>query len=160
MSPRFLSFLYGDCDAQHAVRLRKWAVAMLAWTLHGADKAITMAGQVDRLFATYPPLKADYQIYIKKLSQSKADVRIKNPQLRLPDNRLNSAERFFGFRQCTFHSHRATVGEGTCPHTLALQHASTSYTVPRHDREEVESDSSPIISPVRDLNEISYLDLS
>ena len=160
MSPRFLSFLYGDCDAQHAVRLRKWAVAMLAWTLHGADKAITMAGQVDRLFATYPPLKVDYQIYIKKLSQSKADVRIKNPQLRLPDNRLNSAERFFGFRQCTFHSHRATVGEGTCPHILALQHSPTFYTVPRHDREEVESDSSPIISPVRDLNEISYLDLS
>ncbi|KAL2136293.1 hypothetical protein VTI74DRAFT_4528 [Chaetomium olivicolor] len=164
MSPRFLAFLYGDCDAQHAMRLRRWAVAMLAWTLHGADKAVIMASQVDRLFAAYPALEADYRMHIQKMSQSRADVRIKNPQLRLPVNKMQSGERFFGFRQCTFHSHRATVGEGTCPHALAPGHGAASQAVKRTDKEEMESDASdadhPIITPVRDLNEISYLDLS
>jgi hypothetical protein len=164
MSPGFLAFLYGDCDAQQAVRLRKWAVAMLAWTLHGAEKAATMAAQVDRLFAAYPELQADYHMHLHKMAQSRADVRIKNPQLRLPANKLQSGERMFGFRQCTFHSHRATVGEGTCPHALALGHTPFAMPVRRRDKEEVESDVSDadqlIISPVRDLNEISYLDLS
>lgn len=196
MSPRFLAFLYGDCDAQHAVRLRKWAVAMLAWTLHGADRGgATMASQVDRLFAAYPALQADYHMHLDKMAQSRADVRIKNPQLRLPVNKLQSGERFFGFRQCTFHSHRATVGEGTCPHALALGLCETTTTTTtttssppappppppplpkRRDKEEekkeeeavVEPDASDdddddadqlIISPVRDLNEVSYLDLS
>ncbi|KAK4128876.1 hypothetical protein N657DRAFT_608698 [Parathielavia appendiculata] len=166
MSPRFLAFLYGDCDAQHAVRLRKWAIAMLAWTLHGADeKAAVMAGQLDRLFAAYPDLQADYHMHLHKMAQSRADVRIKNPQLRLPANKLRSGERLFGFRQCTFHSHRATVGEGTCPHALALGHALVAMPVRRRDnKDEIESDGSDadrlIISPVRDLNEISYLDLS
>ncbi|AEO66103.1 uncharacterized protein THITE_2113943 [Thermothielavioides terrestris NRRL 8126] len=164
MSPRFLAFLYGDCDAQHAVRLRKWAVAMLAWTLHGgADKAPALAGPVDRLFAAYPDLRADYQMHLHKMAQSRADVRIKNPQLRLPANRLRSGERYFGFRQCTFHSHRATVGEGTCPHALAL--GLSHPAAHRWDGEEVESDGSDadhaiIISPVGDLSERSYLDLS
>ncbi|KAL2020707.1 hypothetical protein VTK56DRAFT_8007 [Thermocarpiscus australiensis] len=168
MSPRFLAFLYGDCDAQDAVRLRKWAVAMLAWTLHGGDKAATVAGQVERLFAAYPALRADYHMHMDKMAQSRADVRVKNPQLRLPLNRLRSGERFFGFRQRTFHSHRATVGEGICPHSLALQQ---QHPPPRsklagrkRDKDEVESDDAsdeqPIISPVGDLNEISYLDLS
>lgn len=164
MSPRFLSFLYGDCETQHAVRLRKWAVAMLAWTLQGPDKAAAMAGQVEKLFVAYPDLKADYHMHIQKMSQSRADVRIKNPQLRLPFNKLQSGERLFGFRQCSFHSHRATVGEGTCPHALVLGHSPVPLRGKRRDKEEVESDMSdadhPIISPVRDLNEISYLDLS
>ena len=164
MSPRFLAFLYGDCESQHAVRLRKWAVAMLAWTLQGPDKAAAMAGQVEKLFAAYPDLKADYHMHIQKMSQSRADVRIKNPQLRLPFNKLQSGERLFGFRQCSFHSHRATVGEGTCPHALVLGHSAVPLRGKRRDKEDVESDASDadhlIISPVRDLNEISYLDLS
>ncbi|KAK0667195.1 hypothetical protein QBC41DRAFT_396441 [Cercophora samala] len=121
MSPRFLAFLYGDCDPEHAVRLRKWGVAMLAWTLHGAEKAFLLNNQIDRLFAAFPQLRADYQLHLEKMQQSRADVRLKNPQLRLPANKLRSGERFFGFRQCTFHSHRALVGEGTCPHTLEMQ---------------------------------------
>ncbi|KAK4105418.1 hypothetical protein N658DRAFT_416975 [Parathielavia hyrcaniae] len=166
MSPRFLAFLYGDCDPQHAVRLRRWAVAMLAWTLHGADdEATVMAGQIDRLFAAYPDLQADYNMHLRKTAQSRADVRIKNPQLRLPANKLRSGERMFGFRQCTFHSHRATVGEGMCPHALALGHSLVTVPVRRRDRkDEAESDGSEadrlIISPVGDLNETSYLDLS
>ena len=162
MSPRFLAFLYGDCDSQHAVRLRKWAVAMFAWTLQGSDKVVTMASAVEKLFAAYPDLKADYHMHIQKMSQSRADVRIKNPQLRLPFNKLQSGERLFGFRQCSFHSHRATVGEGTCPHALVLGRPPVPLPVPKRDKEEVESDASDadIISPVRDLNETSYLDLS
>ncbi|KAK4157806.1 hypothetical protein C8A00DRAFT_39814 [Chaetomidium leptoderma] len=162
MSPRFLAFLYGDCDVQHAVRLRKWAVAMLAWTLHGADKAVTMAGPVEKLFVAYPELQADYHMHLQKMVQSRADVRIKNPQLRLPVNKLKSGERFFGYRLCTFHSHRATVGEGTCPHALALGHSPAAQPVPKRHKGEAESDISDadLISPVRDLNEISYLDLS
>jgi hypothetical protein len=162
MSPRFLAFLYGECDAQLAVRLRKWATAMLAWTLHGADKAAARH-DADKLFVAYPELKADYQLHLQKMAQSRADVRIKNPQLRLPANGLRSGERLFGFRQCTFHSHRATVGEGTCPHALAFGQTPTPLPpVPRRDKEDVESDRDEvdIISPVRDLNEVSYLDLS
>jgi hypothetical protein len=162
MSPRFLAFLYGECDAQHAVRLRKWAVAMFAWTLQGSDKAATMAAAVEKLFAAYPDLRADYHLHIQKMSQSRADVRIKNPQLRLPFNKLQSGERLFGFRQCSFHSHRAAVGEGICPHAVVLGRPPVPLPVPKRDKEEVESDASDadIISPVRDLNEMSYLDLS
>jgi hypothetical protein len=171
MSPRFIAFLYGDCDVQHAVRLRRWAVAMLVWTMHGPEKSTTMAAPVEKLFVAYPDLKSDYHMHIQKMSMSRADVRVKNPQLRLPANKLRSGERFFGFRQCTFHSHRATVGEGACPHAMALGggHTPTVPPLPAHLRrdkeEEVESDVEDadhqlLISPVRDLNEMSYLDLS
>ncbi|KAK4235002.1 hypothetical protein C8A03DRAFT_18192 [Achaetomium macrosporum] len=169
MSPAFLAFLYGDCEAAHAVRLRKWAVAMLAWTLHGAPdgkkEVAAMAAQVDRLFAAYPDLHADYSMHLHKMAESRADVRIKNPQLRLPANELRSGERYFGFRQCTFHSHRATVGEGTCPHALALglhleeKGMETLEEMESDVSEDVDAEES-IISPVGDLNEISYLDLS
>lgn len=216
MSPRFLAFLYSDyCDAQHAVRLRKWAVAMLAWTLHGGGAAdyhhnraatggsASGPGQVtDRLFAAYPALRADYLLHLDKMAQSRADVRVKNPQLRLPANKLHSGERHFGFRQCTFHSHRAAVGEGACPwHAHAWAAAmgedepepspaspgraagaggrAAGRSARRRDKAKdqtagapttsskdgTESDGSeevypPIISPVGDLNEVSYLDLS
>ncbi|KAK4229063.1 hypothetical protein QBC38DRAFT_473621 [Podospora fimiseda] len=177
MSPRFLAFIYGDCDPEHAVRLRKWGIAMLAWTLHGADKAYILEKQVDRLFTVFPQLKADYGLHLEKMAQSRADVRLKNPQLRLPVNKLRNGERFFGFRQCTFHSHRASVGEGACPHTISLAlsptmpNYSSSAWKPR-EKEDTQSDTSNdadsdanadadnIISPVGDLNEISYLDLS
>jgi hypothetical protein len=145
---------------------------MLVWTMHGPEKSTTMAGPIDKLFLAYPDLKSDYHMHIQKMSMSRADVRVKNPQLRLPANKLRSGERFFGFRQCTFHSHRATVGEGTCPHALTLGggHAPAVPPLPAHLRrdskeDEVESDAEDadhqlLISPVRDLNEMSYLDLS
>lgn len=165
MAPDFVAFLYSDCGYQYAHRLRKWAVAMLAWTINGPGKAEALTGQVDKVFAAHPQLKADYNMHIQKMAMSRADVGIKNPQLRLPVNKLLSGERLFGFRQCTFHSHRATVGEGTCPHALALGH-SPSAPLPgrKRDKEETASDTSDadqlIISPLRDLNEMSYLDLS
>ncbi|KAK1755058.1 hypothetical protein QBC47DRAFT_413965 [Echria macrotheca] len=140
VSPRFVAYLYQECDASHAVRLRKWAVAMLAWSLAccnmtplssspltheqgggevsgtSSDKNNNIHALWDKIFAAYPALAEDYRIHLSKMAQSKADIRIKNPQLRLPMNKLRSGERFFGFRQCSFHSHRASVGEGLCPH--------------------------------------------
>ncbi|KAK3949260.1 hypothetical protein QBC32DRAFT_316974 [Pseudoneurospora amorphoporcata] len=171
MSPGFISFLYGDCSLENAVRLRKWAVAMLAWTLHGGDGT---SSQFEKLFAAFPRLKADYGIHFNKMAASKADIRIKNPQLRLPINNLRSEERFFGFRQCSFHSHRSTVGEGVCPHLVTrLEETDDGESrstllgddiVSEEDEEELEgegesSDSEEIITPVCDM-ETSFLDLS
>lgn len=171
MSPGFISFLYGDCSLDNAVRLRKWAVAMLAWTLHGGDGT---SSQFEKLFAVFPKLKADYGIHFNKMAASKADIRIKNPQLRLPMNNLRSEERFFGFRQCSFHSHRSTVGEGVCPHLITgleetdnMGARSTMMgddIISEEDEEELEgegesSDSEEIITPVCDM-ETSFLDLS
>ncbi|KAJ4388346.1 hypothetical protein N0V85_007651 [Neurospora sp. IMI 360204] len=170
MSPGFISFLYGDCSLENAVRLRKWAVAMLAWTLHGGDGT---SSQVEKLFAVFPKLKADYGIHFNKMAASKAEIRIKNPQLRLPMNNLRSEERFFGFRQCSFHSHRSTVGEGVCPHLVTglegIDDMETRSTmmgedIISEDEEELEgggesSDNGEIITPVCDM-ETSFLDLS
>ncbi|KAK4139742.1 uncharacterized protein C8A04DRAFT_15571 [Dichotomopilus funicola] len=152
MSPRFLAFLYGDCEAQHAaVRLRKWAVAMLAWTLHGAAPgSLPSPGpDAERLFTQYPLLRADYRLHLQKMAQSRADVAVKNPQLRLPANGLRSGERLFGFRQCTFHSHRAAVGEGPCPHAVGYGFVNPIPSTGRRDKEEVESDrDEELITPV------------
>ncbi|KAK0631932.1 hypothetical protein B0T14DRAFT_15698 [Immersiella caudata] len=169
VSPRFLAYLYQECDANHAFRLRKWAVAMLAWSLHAANSD---AALYERLFITYPALREDYSVHLDKMIQSKADVRIKNPQLRLPMNKLRSGERFFGFRLCSFHSHRASVGEAMCPH-LSEEHAvNLPLTVLSPTRRKQKgfgiflgpADGSDgeqtILSPVGDVTEISFLDLS
>lgn len=169
VSPRFLAFLYQECDGNHAFRLRKWAVAMLAWSLHAANSD---AGLYDRLFAVYPALREDYSVHLQKMAQSKADVRIKNPQLRLPMNKLRSGERFFGFRLCSFHSHRASVGEAMCPH-LSEEHAvNLPLTVLSPTRRkqkgfgifpgpaDCSDGEQTILSPVGDVTEISFLDLS
>ncbi|KAK1832863.1 hypothetical protein QBC39DRAFT_347659 [Podospora conica] len=172
VSPRFIAYLYQECDATHALRLRKWAVAMLGWSLNGADRD---AALFERLFHVYPALAEDYRIHLKKMAQSKADVRIKNPQLRLPMNKLRSGERFFGFRLCSFHSHRASVGEGLCPHLLkygplspAAAGSPRSVTGMILEEEfgsvsgsDVE-DADGILSPVGEMrsHEVSFLDLS
>ncbi len=172
VSPRFLAFLYGECDAEHAFRLRKWAVAMTAWALHGCnvDRDPALTSQFDRLFATYKDLAEDYRIHLEKMAQSKADVRIKNPQLRLPMNKLRSGERFFGFRQCSFHSHRATVGESLCPHLAVhtpaplivrpLKGAGSAPTSATGSGSDTSDSEQTILSPVCDMTETSFLDLS
>ncbi|KAK3336134.1 hypothetical protein B0T19DRAFT_395923 [Cercophora scortea] len=166
ISPQFVAFLYESCDANHAVRIRRWAVAMVAWTLNSGEKGLANATQFERLFAKFPSLYDDYRAHLDKMVGSKADVRIKNPQLRLPVNNLRNGERFFGFRQCTFHSHRALVGEGPCPHTASQSSSSRSprmrtkavmETASSDEEEELENE---IITPVSDLNETSFLNLS
>lgn len=187
VSPAFVRFLYADCYAEHAFRLRKWAVAMVAWTiaLQGGEPS----GEWQRLLDSYPVLDHDYAVHLQKVANSRgANLCIKNPQLRLPANRLRSEERFFGFRQCSFHSHRSTVGEGACPHdgsaaapvvdvrrTVAIPSLPSSVLrrkpsrrdkhgmVSRRDKEEVLSDESDhgVLSPVSVyIRDGFYLDCS
>lgn len=124
VSPQFVHFLYADCEPGRALRLRKWAVAMVAWATYGgggeaagpSSISSTAAGRrFQALFDAQPALWQDYAKHLDKMAESRADVRVKNPQLRLPGNRLRSEERFLGFRTCSFHSHRSTAGEGPCP---------------------------------------------
>ncbi|CAK7241456.1 MAG: hypothetical protein STHCBS139747_002918 [Sporothrix thermara] len=131
-TPALLRFLYLEADPVAACRLRKWAVALLAWTLattpnDAADSENNSnnnsnnrpaKSSLQRL-AGIPELRADYSAHRRKMQISRADVRIKNPQLRIPGNQLRREDRHFGFRQCSFHSHRRTAGEGHCPHELA-----------------------------------------
>lgn len=113
VSFNFIRFLYDECSREQAFRLRKWAVAMLAWTLgSGSGDALAF----HELFDEFPELYDDYAKHMEKMDDSRANVCIKNPQLRLPRNKLKNEERHFGFRQCSFHSHRSAVGEGRCPY--------------------------------------------
>lgn len=123
VSHRFVRFLYGECTREQSFRLRKWAVAMLAWTVdsnNGGGEA-GEAHPFAELFDELPELWGDYLKHTDKMASSRTNARVKNPQLRLHANRLRNEERHFGFRQCSFHSHRSAVGEGRCPHTLDQQ---------------------------------------
>ncbi|KAB5530536.1 hypothetical protein GE09DRAFT_1228524 [Coniochaeta sp. 2T2.1] len=173
VSPSFIRFLYADLNAEYAFRLRKWAVAMVAWTM--AMQGGEPTDEWQDLITAHPVLDHDYASHLKKMAGSRgANLCIKNPQLRLPANRLRSEERFFGFRQCSFHSHRSAVGEGPCPHesvgnsaaavdvrkTLAIPSLPTSSPrtrqLARRDKEETESDESDhnVLSPVSDHNNV------
>ena len=149
--PSFVRFLYADCDPTHSFRLRKWTVAMVAWAMHGGETGLSMVSQFQALFQAHPVLWQDYVKHLEKMAESRADIRVKNPQLRLPQNRLRSEERFLGFRTCSFHSHRSVVGEGPCPLAVARIPATRSPWM--RVREEMETDDSEssdysILSPV------------
>ncbi|KAI6785619.1 uncharacterized protein J7T54_005953 [Emericellopsis cladophorae] len=137
VTPGLVSYLYTKCDGLAAVRLRRWAVAMVAFSLtgntatsvpspiqdypdeagsHVFDAGDDMATQFQCLIDSVPELHDDYSVHIHKMTTSGLDLRFKNPQLRIPANKLRNDERAFGFRECSFHSHRATVGEKRCPH--------------------------------------------
>jgi hypothetical protein len=178
VSPSFVRFLYADCNAEHAFRLRKWAIAMVAWTvaMQGGDPS----DEWQRLLENHPVLDHDYTSHLKKMAGTRgANLCVKNPQLRLPANRLRSEERFFGFRQCSFHSHRSTVGEGPCPHdgpatagavdvrkTVAIPSLPSSAArgkLPGRAKDEMESDESDhsSLSPVSVyIRDGFYLDCS
>ncbi|KAI6354449.1 hypothetical protein MCOR25_008593 [Pyricularia grisea] len=143
VSPRFVRSLY-ERRAAEAFRLRKWAVAMVAWTLssggasgrcNGDDDnddgddndlmsqedreaaAEAIASQFQHLMDRFREFHDDYTAHLRKMAGSRSSVCIKNPQLRIPTNSLRNDERNFGFRMCSFHSHRASVGQGQCPHS-------------------------------------------
>lgn len=125
-TPALLRFLYTDADPEAACRLRKWAVALLAWTRANGLCAPELAA-----LARLPALREEYAAHRSKMLASHADARIKNPQLRLPSNQLRRHDRSFGFRQCSFHSHRRLAGEGRCPHEQARkQHAKDLLVLP------------------------------
>ena len=73
------------------------------------------------LLIRIPDLLEDYCDHVSKLSKLKSSAAMKNPCLRLPSNALNSKERRYGFRMCSFHSHRRQVGQGLCPHQSMLR---------------------------------------
>ncbi|KAI9903117.1 hypothetical protein N3K66_002469 [Trichothecium roseum] len=135
VGPELVSYLYTKCEAIPAVRLRRWAVAMVAFSLTGnggggggpmspvsdsgslnsPSEAFTPS-RIHHLLDTLPEFAADHAVHMDKMADSGLDVRFKNPQLRIPANKLRNEERAFGFRQCSFHSHRASVGERRCPY--------------------------------------------
>lgn len=140
VSPRFVRSLY-ERRAAEAFRMRKWAVAMVAWTLSSGgssgrcngdddvknaglderDAAESIAAQFQDLMDRYPEFHTDYTTHLRKLVGSRSSVYIKNPQLRIPTNSLRNDERNFGFRMCSFHSHRAAVGQGQCLHVQGYE---------------------------------------
>lgn len=142
VSAALVAFVYGACDAAAACRLRKWAVAMTAWSLSGSglDMVLpsTTTGSQDgissserdvsdadssnesllrRLFASCAAFRADYAGHVHAMRGCRLQLCAKNPQLRLTTNHARSEDRHFGFRQCSFHTHRSTVGQGRCPNS-------------------------------------------
>lgn len=119
ISPKLIAYVYTACDPQESCRLRKWIVAMTAWTLGGVV-GTEMADGIRMLFEQCPDFFAEYHSHTRKMARSGLEGHFKNPQLRLPSNNLRGEERQFGFRQCSFHTHRSTVGQGRCPHAVSL----------------------------------------
>ncbi|KAM3501701.1 hypothetical protein MY10362_005350 [Beauveria mimosiformis] len=144
ISPGVVTYLYTRCEARPAARLRRWAVAMMAFSLAVADWHTTSSGGDDDdsrtaaaaaaaatvsaasatdadtrlrgLIGALPELAADYAAHVRSMRRAALDMRFKNPQLRIPANALHNEKRAFGFRECSFHSHRRAVGQGACPH--------------------------------------------
>ncbi|KAM3558184.1 hypothetical protein ARSEF4850_004720 [Beauveria asiatica] len=155
VSPAVVTYLYTRCEARPAARLRRWAVAMMAFSLAVADWHTTTgssggggragggppprpddsrtaaaaaaatasaasAADADTrlrgLIGALPELAADYATHVRSMRRAALDMRFKNPQLRIPANALRNEKRAFGFRECSFHSHRRAVGQGACPH--------------------------------------------
>ncbi|SPN96784.1 uncharacterized protein DNG_00304 [Cephalotrichum gorgonifer] len=123
VTPRFVSFLYSQCTADSSLRLRRWAVAMVAYSLSNpaASRATSAPSQFQRLLGLHPEFSAEYAGHLRKMGASGLDIGAKNPQLRIPANRLRNEERRFAFRQCAFHTHRASAGEGRCPHEVVAE---------------------------------------
>ncbi|ODA83984.1 hypothetical protein RJ55_02502 [Drechmeria coniospora] len=125
--PNLIKHLYAQSDAVTAVRIRRWAVAMVAFSLttdphqplkfHPQDSATSDLARFRALFDSLPEFAADYAMHVRNMTSAGIDVRFKNPQLRISANKLRNDQRMFGFRECSFHSHRSSVGEGQCPHS-------------------------------------------
>lgn len=125
VSPSFVRYLY-SLDPMVARRLRKWAIAMVAWSvsLSAPPFSDETPAEWEELLDGIPEFQREYTSHLEKMAGVRrrggdeygVDIRVKNPQLRLPANKLKAEERYFGFRLCSFHSHRGTVGERACPH--------------------------------------------
>ena len=90
---------------------------MTTWVLGGLQKMF-MADRIQELFDSCPGFWEEYNTHLVKMSKGKLHCHSKNPQLRLPSNNLRNEERQFGYRQCSFHTHRSAVGQGKCPHSI------------------------------------------
>lgn len=143
ITPRFVNEVYTECDPADSYRLRKWTVAMTAWSLGGSLDGMpdSSAEEMGALLQRVPEFWDDYVAHLDKSSKSRVKLQFKNPQLRLPSNNLRNDERQFGFRQCSFHTHRSSVGQGRCPHTL-VQASSPVPELTFLDSEDDDSDHS------------------
>ncbi|PHH65526.1 hypothetical protein CDD81_2306 [Ophiocordyceps australis] len=124
VSPSLIIYLYTQCESEPAVRIRRWAVAMVAFTLSGPSQPLKLHPQDSAssdpagfraLFESLPEFNQDYVAHMRSMKAAHLDVRFKNPQLRISANKLRNEQRLFGFRECSFHSHRAAVGQARCP---------------------------------------------
>lgn len=156
--PSLVTFLYTDCEEFAAIRLRRWAVAMVAFSFTGGPRltfnpqgsATSETGRFSDLLEELPEFAADYDIHMEKMRLSGLDIRFKNPQLRIPANRLRNEERAFGFRQCSFHSHRSSAGERRCPHEAgSSKHRRVQPLTPR-----LGTDNSGLTAPSRKDHDI------
>lgn len=149
VAPGLVVYLYTKCEAGPAVRLRRWAVAMVAFSLtvswhvkfHPQGRETSDPAQFKTLLDRMPVFAADYAMHIRKMRRSRLDLRFKNPQLRIPANDLYNEKRLFGFRECSFHSHRASVGQGPCPHGVdALRSSEVVFSLDDIDTNEIEEE--------------------
>lgn len=138
--PGLIVYLYTECESLPAIRLRRWAVAMVAFSLavswnmkfHPQDMATSDPEHFDTLFQSLPEFAIEYDQHLRNMRASGLDVRFKNPQLRISANKLRNDERLFGFRECSFHSHRAAIGEGTCSHAaFRARHEVSDFSTAR-----------------------------
>ena len=154
-----IRFLYTECEDLAAIRLRRWAVAMVAFSFTGGphltfdpqqESATSDPAQFSDLLEQLPEFAEDYDIHMEKMRLSGLDIRFKNPQLRIPANRLRNDERAFGFRQCSFHSHRSSVGERRCPH----ESGSTKHRRVRQSPKEQSAETTGLSAPTRRYRDV------
>ncbi|KAI1304683.1 hypothetical protein F5Y03DRAFT_165159 [Xylaria venustula] len=143
-----VKFIYTECDPEtsYCLRsLRRWIVAMIAWGMGDEEAGLVL----ETIFGECAGLREEYDTHLNKVAASKLDVGFKNPQLRLPSNQLRNEERQFGYRQCSFHSHRSTVGQGRCPHAHSPSPWAHSPRIDDSDSDRSKSRaSSRKISPI------------
>ncbi|KAI0543124.1 hypothetical protein GGR58DRAFT_496588 [Xylaria digitata] len=149
IKPELVTYVYTECDpeASYCLRsLRRWIVAMIAWGMGNAEAG---GAELETVFGDYANLREEYDSHLNKVAASKLDVDFKNPQLRLPSNHLKNEERQFGYRQCSFHTHRSTVGQGRCPHALSFSPWVHSPLIDDSDSDRSESRfASRVTSPI------------
>ncbi|KAM0522318.1 hypothetical protein ACHAPE_001907 [Trichoderma viride] len=105
--PKLIIYLYTECEAEPSIRLRRWAVAMVAFRLAVGsqlkfpeqDSANLDPNQFYALFQSLSEFSADYTQHIKYMKESGHDIELKNPQLRMPENEESNDGQFYGFRQ-------------------------------------------------------------
>ncbi|RCI15681.1 hypothetical protein L249_3500 [Ophiocordyceps polyrhachis-furcata BCC 54312] len=130
VAPSLVAYLYTKCDVIPAVRIRRWVVAMVA---AASDDEDDVGDETRTKFGSLPDFVDDYHLHLAGLARAGLDVRLKDPRRRIACNRLRNHGRRFAFRQCSFHVHRAAVGEGPCPHARG------------HDSCSADEDGKPVL---------------
>ncbi|KAJ8118387.1 hypothetical protein ONZ43_g4003 [Nemania bipapillata] len=132
IDPELVKWVYTECDpeASYCLRnLRRWIVAMIAWGMGDAE----VGGALETVFGECAGLRGEYDNHLKKVAASNLNVDFKNPQLRLPSNNLRNEERQFGYRQCSFHSHRPVIRLGSERVNTQLSYGFTIHMTPVHN---------------------------